>query len=287
MKKIEIPKAPKELIKYFVRRVAAIGDMHLMSEYSMFPEKFVTIQEATITPKHPEQTEIWKSYQHFLSVCDFWDIDMVLLTSDLMHGQNPYERGSGLMSTNMNEQIELVEYAARPLVKDRISHWVSGSGYHNSVRGMAVEKEVCDRLCKEGVSETTWHGPIANLRIKPFGKVINLTHGGGAAAYYRETLEAREIIYGKAAAIDKKLEKIDIYVRGHFHWFNHLHQSNTHYVQIPCWTAYEPVPMWTKNYVRYQPDIGAALLMFDQEGRLTVWPFLYPLPHIVDKMTES
>jgi hypothetical protein len=275
----------KELKKFFVRRIAAVSDLHLMSRYSLFPPEFET-SEGNIYKANAGQKSLWESYKTFCNVCDEWEVDTVLLASDLIHGQNPIERGIGLISTNLNEQLDLAELTLTPLLKGRESHWVSGSPYHNSAKGMATENELFNRLVKSKVTSGTWSGQIANLKVKPFNKIINMTHGGGAAAYYRETIAAREMVYGKAAVVNEKLPKFDMYIHGHFHWFNYMHQEKVHHLQLPGWTAYEPVAIFTKNYTRMQPDIGGALILFDESGRITVWHYSYPLPHIADKVVE-
>jgi len=275
----------KEYKNMFVRRIAAVSDLHLMSRYALFPPEFET-EEGNVFKSSAGQRQLWDSYTQFCQVCDQWEVDTVFLASDLIHGQNPIERGRGLMTSDLNEQIDLAEKVLTPLLKDRDSHWISGSGYHNSVRGMSVEQEVCKKMKKSGITNSTWHGVVANMKVKPFEKIINMTHGGGKAAYYRETIAAREMVYGKVASFDGKLPKIDMYIHGHFHWFNYMHQNNVHHLQLPCWTAYEPVPIFTPNYTRLQPDIGGVLIMFDEGGRIFVWHFLYPTPHIVDKVKE-
>jgi hypothetical protein len=275
----------KEFKNFFVRRMAAVSDFHLMSRYALFPPEFRT-KEGNILTGNEGQKQIWKSYQSFCNTCDEWEVDTVLLASDLIHGQNPIEKGLGLMSTSLNEQIKLGIQVLTPLLKGRDSHWVSGSGYHNSAKGMTVEEEICNQMGEKGISKTYWYGPIANLKVKPFDRIINMTHGGGRAAYYRETLAAREMVYGKVAEVDGKLPRINMYIHGHFHWFNYMHQANVHHLQLPCWTAYEPVPIFTPSYTRLQPDIGGALILFDSTGRITVWHFVYPTPHIADLVKE-
>ncbi len=255
----------KELRKLFVRRFAAVSDFHLMSRFSLFPPTFKTSQGNIFQPNEG-QTQIYESFKKFCQVCDEWEVDTVLLASDLIHGQNHKEAGAGLISTNLNEQIELGEIVLAPLLKGRKSHWVGGSRYHNSVKNMYVEQEICSKFGKSA----HWYGPIANLKVKPWGKIINLTHGGGRAAYYRETIAAREMIYGKVAEVNEKLPKIDMYVHGHFHWFDYIHQAGVHHLQLPGWTAYEPVALFTPNYTRMQPDIGGCLILFDENGRVTV-----------------
>jgi len=275
----------KEYKNIFVRRIAVVSDLHLMSRYSLFPPEFET-KEGNILKPNAGQRQIWDSYMQFCQICDQWEVDTVFLASDLIHGQNVIERGTGLMSTNLNEQIKLAVQVLTPLLKGRDSHWVGGSRYHNSAKGMYIEEEICDKFKKDKISNAIWHGVIANMKVKPFNKIINMTHGGGKAAYYRETIAAREMVYGKVAALDGKLPKIDMYIHGHFHWFNYMHQNNVHHLQLPCWTAYEPCPIFTPNYTRLQPDIGGVLVMFDENGRIFVWHFMYPTPHIVDAVKE-
>jgi hypothetical protein len=270
----------KELKKIFVRRIAAVSDLHLMSRYSLCPPDFMSKEENPLLP-NPGQIQLYNSWKSFCKTCDEWEVDTVLLAGDLVHGQNAKERGTGLMTTSTNEQITVAKKVLKPFLKDRSSHWVSGSGYHNTHHGMGIEEDICEQL-KEAKYDAHWYGTVANLEIKPFGKIINLSHGGGSAAYYRETIAAREIIYGKAAQVNDKLPKIDMYVHGHYHWFCYMHQSNVHHLQLPSWIAYEPITLFTRNYTRYQPDIGGCLILFDHEGRITVWHFCYDLPHVTD-----
>jgi hypothetical protein len=182
------------------------------------------------------------------------------------------------MSTNLDVQISAGELAMRRLCKDRKSLWISGSKYHISAVGHNSEKDVCDKL------GGTWLGLVANLRIEPTDKIINISHGGSGAFVYRETAMGREILFAKVAEANGKLPKISMFIHGHWHWFSYLHQSDTHYLQLPCWIAYEPIPIFVKNYPRFQPDIGGAVIMVDEAARITVWHYLYDLPHIADNV---
>jgi len=271
----------KELKKVFVRRIAAVADFHTMSRYAACPPGEYKTSEGNILKPNTGQVQLYNSFKNFCKVCDDWEVDTVLLAGDLVHGQNFKERGIGLMTTKTNEQIKANTRILTPLIKDRSSHWVSGSGYHNSLPGMSVEEEICDRFKERGY-DANWYGTVANLKVEPFNKIINLSHGGGKAMYYRETISAREIVYGKVGEVNNKLPKIDMYVHAHWHWYNYMHQANVHHLQLPCWMAYEPITLYTQAYTRYQPDIGGCLIMFDEEGRITVWHYLYDLPHISD-----
>ncbi len=266
-----------ELLKRFVRRMAAVSDQHLLSQVAMCPPG-LTNELGVEFNRHAGQIQLWNYWEDFNDKCDELEVDTVFVVGDVIHGQNPIERGVGLMSTNLDVQISAGVLAMQRICKDRKSLWISGSKYHISAIGHNSEKDVCDRL------GGTWLGQVANIKIDPTEKIINVSHGGSGAFVYRETAMGREILFAKVAEANGKLPKISMFIHGHWHWFSYLHQSDTHFLQLPCWTAYEPVPIFTKNYTRFQPDIGAAIIMVDDEGRITCWHYLYPLPHIVDQV---
>jgi hypothetical protein len=275
----------QEMRNRYVKRIAVVSDMHVMSDYAVFPDKFVKDSGVSIGPSDGQKI-LLGYYKDFCRKVDEWECDTVLLAGDLIHGQNPKDRGTGLGSTDLKDQLTALGLLLAPLLKGRTSHWVSGSGYHNSVQGMKVEAQLCSGLNDlEKEIKHHWHGPIANLLVEPYG-VINLTHGGSGAFIYRETAMAREIMFGKVAYASEKLPKIRGYIHGHWHWYCYLSQPDVDFIQMPCFVAYEPITIFTKYYTRFQPDIGAVILLIDGDGKMRVERFLYPAPHIADKVVN-
>lgn len=266
-----------ELKKRFVRRIAAVSDLHFLSLYAGCPPGLLN-ETGVEFNRNEGQIQLWNYWEDFCNKCDELEVDTVLVVGDVIHGQNPIERGVGLMSTNLDVQVNAGVLGMQRLCRDRKSLWISGSKYHISATGHNTEKDICDRL------GGTWLGLVANLKIEPTEKIINVSHGGSGAFIYRETAMGREILFSKVAEANGKLPKISMFVHGHWHWFSYLHQSDCHYLQLPCWIAFEPVPIFIKNYARFQPDIGGAVIMVDEAGRITVWHYLYDLPHISDNV---
>jgi hypothetical protein len=69
-------------------------------------------------------------------------------------------------------------------------------------------------------------------------------------------------------------------IRAHKHEFIELHKSSIRYMVLPCWQFYVPYDKAVEWYSKWQPDIGGAILLADEEMRLRPLHFVYP--NIVD-----
>jgi hypothetical protein len=276
-KAVVVKRKVKSLMRRFVRKLAAISDGHVMSLYAICPEGIMT-KAGNPLVLNEGQKQILESYYDFCNIADELECETVLMGGDMLHGQNPKERGLGLMATDLDTQIDAGVALYSRICKGRKSVWVQGSEYHISTPGHNTEKNICDRIGKLPETETIWAGAVVNMDLD--GRIINFSHGGSGAFIYRETAMAREIMFSKVAWANNKLPKIDMFIHGHWHWFSYLHEYDVHFLQLPGWTSFEPCPIFIKNYVRFQPDIGGAIILMDDEGRIQVWHFLYPVPRI-------
>ncbi|MDI6785091.1 MAG: hypothetical protein QMD92_00120 [bacterium] len=268
------------------RVIAAISDLHLFSRYALMPPSIMTSQGQEIHAS-PEQIQIWDHFLNFVKVCKRDSVDTVLVVGDLLHGQNFIERGTLLISPDLDEQVDLGTQVLDLLVNPKDAPkrkliMFGGSGYHRSTKGHNPEKDVCDRL--GGV----WRGAIANLKFAPSEKVFNIQHGESAAYVYREMLMGRELMFTKLAEATGKVPHIDVFVRGHWHNFIYIHEKDVHMIQLPAWMAYEPSKPYLKSYGKMQPDIGGCIFYIDDHDRLRVWHFtMDEIPHFDDKVQEA
>ncbi len=263
----------------FKKIIAVVADTHVGSPYAVFPEKYRIEDLKTVYKLNDGQKELLDYWTLFNKTCDNLKVDTVFLLGDIVHGQNVKERGVRIITTDLNEQANAAYKLLFPLVNGRKSYWIAGSRYHRSAEGYNPDQSICEKF-----KNSQWLGEVANLRIG--SKIINISHGGSSAFIYRETAMAREIVFSKMAWANNKLPQIDMFIHGHWHWFAHLHEYGVHHVQVPCWMVYEPAPIFTKNYTRFQPDIGGVIVLLDQDDRITVWHFIYPLPHIADGVID-
>lgn len=273
-----IPDRPKEFRNMFVRRIALISDMHVGTHYALAPEGFVLPSTQNPIALNEGQKTLLGYWNNWLQVMDDWEVDTVLCLGDMIDGQNYKEMGVRHHTTDLNEQTSMLEVLIKPAVRDRKHYWIRGSNYHVSIRGGNYEQSIAEKL--GGV----YLGAVALLKIDPFDQIWLVSHGSSQGVIYKEMISGREIMFARSAQATTKVPKVDMIIHGHWHWFNHMHQSNVHHIQCPCWETYYPWPAMIQWYFKHQPDIGAVLVLIDEEGRKTIWPFLYPLPHIADKV---
>jgi hypothetical protein len=265
------------LTKRFKRVIACISDMHVGTYTAIFPDEF-HIKRGNVITLSEGQRSLLESYHSFCKTCNDLGVDTVLVLGDMVHGQNPKERGENLITTELTIQKRAAKELLKTLIKDRKSYWVAGSGYHASTPGHDPDEGLCEMMGGK------WCDKVKTLR---FGsRLINISHGGSGAFVFRETAMGREIQWAKMAFANGKLPKIDCFVHGHWHWFAYLHEYESHFLQLPSWAAFEPARIFVKNYARFQPDIGGAVILIDEEDRLMVWHYLYELPHICDEVIE-
>lgn len=262
------------------RSIAFISDLHLFSRYALFPSKYVT-KTGMVFQGGQGQQKLWAAWEDFKSECDDQHVDTVVVVGDAVHGQNPIERGINLVSSDMDEQVDIGVYTLGPIAKGRKLYMFAGSGYHRSTVGHTPEKDICDRLGGK------WMGAIANMSFRPSKRVFNVAHGESAAYVYREMLMGREGMFLRESMALGKIPKIDVFVRGHWHRFIYIHELKMHMVQLPAWMAYEPSKPYLKSYGKMQPDTGGVIIQLDDEDRVRVWHYLYDTPRIVDRLRTA
>ncbi|MFH1627385.1 MAG: hypothetical protein ABIE47_01525 [Pseudomonadota bacterium] len=270
-----------------VRSLAFIGDTHFFSRYALFPRPYTTSAGQVFNPS-PGQTVINRGYESFQKTCNELQVDTVVLTGDILHGQNPIEKGTLLMSPHMDEQEEYAVESLRPLIEQpcqfgdhRRLYGISGSGYHRGGKGHNPEASIIARL-----GGTFW-GALANTTFEPSKKVFRIQHGESAAFIYKEMLLGREAMFTKEAEAQGKIPHVDVIVQGHWHCFMAIEEKGIRMIQVPAWIAFEPSKPYLKSYGKMQGDIGAVIVLIDEKDRLVVWHYLYEKPNIIDFVRKS
>lgn len=276
------------MVSNIVRKIAFISDLHLFSRYAMMPPSYTTKEGITFN-SGPGQNAIWEYFLEFCGICNQEAVDTVCVLGDVMHGQNPIEMGTLLVSPNMDEQVEVGTFVLDKIVNDPASpignrklYMIGGSGYHKGARGHNTEKDICDNL------KGKWLGAIANMCFTPSKKIFNMSHGESASFIYREMLLGREGMFLREAQAMGKIPKIDVSIKGHWHSFVYIHEKGMHMVQLPAWITFEPSKPYLKSYGKMQGDIGGVIITIDDKDRIRVWHFLMDNPpHIADEVQEG
>lgn len=254
----------------FFRNIAFISDLHYGSRYAVFPPS-MTMQKQLFIPS-PAQCQLNEYLEDFNARCTEMKVDTIVINGDTLHGQNYKQRGAGLITPDLDEQINIAVVGLQGIVKGRKLLMFPGSEYHKSTQGHNPEKDVCDRLGGQ------WMGMVANVQFAPSKRVFNIHHGQSSAFIYREMLMGREGLFTKWAESLGKIPKIDVIVRGHWHNFVYIHENQLHMIQLPCWAGFEPSRVTLKLYAKMQPDIGGVIVSLDEKDRIRVWHYLYDCP---------
>ena len=255
--------------------------MHVGSRYGLCPKKYLspTGDELSMA-MNAGQKSLLESWNLFLTKMKEMEIDTIFLVGDVCAGANFKEGGVYMMTTDMNEQVEMATHLLEPLCKGKkVAIW-SGTPYHEA-RDFRIHQLLAEFL------NGKFYGAMSNMRIEPTRKVVNVAHATTSAMVYPETVLSRDILFMKEAEALGKLFKTHAIIRGHRHSFVEIHKHDVHYISLPCWEMFTPYYKNVQWYFRNQPDIGGALMLVDIEERLRFMHFLYPCPKIADRLVPG
>ena len=265
-----------------MRTIAFVSDVHCGTMYSIMPENF-QLKEGNPLPLNDGQKLILEYWESFWKECDGENVDTVVWCSDLIHGQNPIERGTQLLTTDFNEQIRMFLELAKPKAIGRKNHFVSGSGYHRGVRGGSPDEVICNVINEMDNTEGIWHGPLALGPFEPSQKTFFISHGESQAFIYRAQVIDRENLHMNAAIGLEKIPKIHAVINGHWHCSEYHMINRQHHIQVGCWCAFLPWRGSMKLYPRMQPDIGGTIVKITDDDEIIVKEYVYsPNPKICD-----
>jgi len=265
----------------YLRSIALLSDMHVGSRYGLCPKKYLspTGDELSMA-MNTGQKALLESWNLFTSKMKEMQIDTVFLVGDVCAGANFKEGGVFMMTTDMNEQVEMAAQLLESICKGKkVAIW-SGTPYHEA-RDFRIHQLLAEYL------NGKFYGAMSNMRIEPTKKIVNVAHATTAAMVYPETVLSRDILFMKEAEALGKLYKTHAIIRGHRHSFVEIHKHDVHYISLPCWEMFTPYYKNVQWYFRNQPDIGGALMLVDVEERLRFMHFLYPCPKIADRLVPG
>jgi UDP-2,3-diacylglucosamine pyrophosphatase LpxH len=257
--------------------------MHVGSDFGLCGPNWITkdTNKDLGASRNKGQKIIYKYWQFFANKCKEWDADSFIFFGDIINGVNFKQSGLRQMTSDIDEQVDHAISLIKPIINDKPSIHLSGSGYHGS-----KDTRVHRRIAKDVGGK--FLGGIANVKLEGTSRILNIAHGTSQAYVYRTMIMSRESLFMAEAMAFGKVPRVDMLIRGHMHHFIHIHQKGMHMLQLPCWKAYEPWRGTLGAYGKFQPDIGACILLIDQKDRMVVLPFIMQEQvHIADDIWES
>jgi hypothetical protein len=266
----------------YIRSIALVADLHTMSRYGLCPKNLLGKEGGDLSASiNAGQRQLLESWENYIKTArEDFNIDTVFVVGDAIAGINPKECGLMMMTTDLDEQTEAAIKLLEPLCKNKQVYTWSGTAYHES-RDFRVHKVIAESLGGKFMSG------VSNIQLEPSSKVVNVAHRTTEAVVYPESALSRDIMFLKEAEALGKLVKTHAVIRAHRHSYVEIHKHDLHYISLPCWQAFVPYDAALQWYFKYQPDIGGAIMLVDAKERLRFMHFLYPAPHIADKVVKG
>ncbi len=275
----------RKITNIYQRIIALVSDLHVGSIYGLFPENYV-MRDGNTIGLNEGQKKILGYFKDFVKTCKDFKTDTVFIVGDIISGVNWKELGRAMLPCDMDEQIKACAELLKLFGKEvKLCVW-GGTPYHNS-RELSAEEKLVDTLKKDGYN-SQYMGQVTVCRLisEPKERLAFVAHEASSSMMYPETSMGRDIMFFLEGRALEKLPKIDIVIRGHRHSWCHIHKSDIHYIQLPCWEAFTPYKNAIINYAKFQPDIGGAIMFLDDAARCRVFHYLYPNVHISDKTKD-
>jgi len=246
--------------------VVVIGDVHVGSNYAVFPEKFV----------NPESGNVIEANEWQLKLLDYWKRfaeeikpEIIVLLGDLVEGPQSREKFGTLTLQNVQHQamafLELMKYWTWKKI-----YVVRGTQYHVETTGVHVEEWIAQQLNAEPASK--WEKTrrsVYDLGLEYNGVAMHFAHhlSSSFVPHYRFTPMVREAWLSKM--YDRYYGHYDIIVRGHVHYCNIAQISDDFAVMtIPCWQL--PTPYQKKRSSFSYPDLGLAAIDIYDPGKYLI-----------------
>jgi len=265
----------------YLRSIALTADLHVGSRFGLCPGAYISPTGDELgMAMNAGQKNLLESWNLYVAKMKEMKVDTVFLVGDICAGANLKEGGVFMMTTDMNEQVEMATSLLKPLCKGKkVGVW-SGTPYHEA-RDFRIHQLLAEYL------DGKFYGSISNMRLEPTKKIVNVAHATTQAMVYPETVLSRDILFMKEAEALQKLYKIHAIVRAHRHSYVEIHKHDVHYISLPCWEAFTPYYKNVQWYFKNQPDIGGALMLIDDQERLRFMHFLYACPKIADRLVSG
>jgi hypothetical protein len=240
-------------------RLIFISDVHVGSNYAVFPPDFRHPEDGSLVPQNKWQRKLYAKWEKLASTLS--PVDIVVLMGDLTEGPQTREKYGTLKLQNIQHQAEAFIQMFRDTWKWKKLYVVRGTDYHVAVSGMHVEEYIARRLNAEKIDIDRYSAIDVLLNVQKVR--IHAAHHVGVSQvpHYRFTPLAREMWLGKL--FDDYFRKIDLVARGHVHYFLLAQIENImRAFTCPAWQL--PTPYQRKRTVfGSNPSIGLVEVIID------------------------
>lgn len=233
-------------------RIVFISDVHVGSNYAVFPPDFRNPEDGARIEQNQWQKILYREWERLAA--KLAEPDVIILLGDLVEGHQTKEKFGTLKLQNLQHQCEAFIHLFSSTWKTKKLYVVRGTDYHVATQGLLAEEYIARRLNAEKIDEDKYSS--TDLLLKVSGKTISAAHhiGVSQVPHYRFTPLAREMWLGKL--FDDYFGKVDIVARGHVHYHLIAQIEDIMYAfTCPSWQL--PTPYHRKHTIfGSNPSIG-------------------------------
>lgn len=262
-----------------LRKVLAIADLHILSNYGLAPKVFEG-EEGSILKPNEGQERLLKYWKHLCGIVDTekWKPQEIWIVGDIFAGLNPIELGRRKRGS-LDEQFHAAEFLIKKLPEDiPIKIW-SGSSYHAS-KAVQMHEKVAESL--DHNRDASFKGSWSYEEIGKSKRAF-VTHEASSAVVYPATPMVRDSRWFKQQFADGKMPRINLIVRAHKHAMHYIDDRSIKILQLPCWQLLVPYKGSMRMFPMYQPDLGGVFIHLDGNDRISIQEWLYPPFQMTEK----
>jgi len=252
-----------------------ISDVHCGHPGAIWPGNFKNQAGNKISPNKYQKVmlQYWNDFKSHARNSEY-----TICLAEVIEGYNKKEHGQGIMTVDLDTQMDAAEALIGPLVGKGVYMGVRGSKYHGS-----EDTDIDDSFCLR-MGGHYWNH-MAMWNPKGTDKTIMFTHVPGNPLIYKSTILDRNSLF--LSAIKTKLSADpDLVLYGHLHQYFRFDTPTRINVMAPCWKFWHPIKNASK-YAYTQPTIGGMIVKIPaRKGRIEVELHRYPLEHIADALVE-
>lgn len=231
--------------------VLFVSDLHASSFNAPWPRK------KTPEEGHSDAKYLTSCWEHNIELLP--EVDLLVLMGDLIDGPQRKSASTNLFSPSLGHQVKGAIDLLEPLiekVKPKRIYRVDGTDYHDQgQQNPLLALDIAFEVAKTAI--------VFDIRMAN-GEILNVAHhpSGGGSAVYQGTKVDRESMWATVAAAKEHVPKARFVVRGHLHNYFFQETRDATIILLPCWQLPTPYAK-TKNYYRFQPDLGNVLMTPD------------------------
>lgn len=225
-------------------RIIFLSDVHVGSNYAVFPEDFRNPEDGSLIDLNTWQKQLYKFWVTLAQKLS--PVDIIVLMGDLVEGPQTKEKFGTLKLQNIQHQADAFVQLFSSTWKCDELYVVRGTDYHVATLGMHAEEYIARRLNAQKIDADKYS--VYDIKLEVEGYTIHCAHhvGYSRVPHYRFTPLAREMWL--ARLFDEYFGKIDILARGHVHYYLYAQIENIlRAFTCPAWQL--PTPYQRKHTV--------------------------------------